>query len=59
MTAGFYEVPGTMFKVPKIQIPTIQDLFDGRKPQIPLVDTSSFKKAARDTNPSKQSDLFS
>jgi site-specific DNA-methyltransferase (adenine-specific) len=41
--AGFYE---TEFgKYPKIQILTIKELFDGKKPDIPLVDPSAFKKA--------------
>lgn len=57
--AGFYEVPEYGFKVPKIQILTIQDLFDGRKPQIPMVDATAFKKAARETGKGKQADLFS
>jgi hypothetical protein len=32
-------------KYPKIQILTIKELFDGRKPAIPLVDPTAFKKA--------------
>lgn len=41
--AGFYEANG--FKVPKLQILTIEELFTGKKPQIPLVQ-SIFKQAA-------------
>ena len=31
-----------------MQILTIRELFDGRKPQIPMVDTTTFKKAQRE-----------
>jgi adenine specific DNA methylase Mod len=41
--AGYYE---TEFgKYPKIQILTIKELFDGKKPAIPLIDPAAFKKA--------------
>jgi site-specific DNA-methyltransferase (adenine-specific) len=40
---GFYETP--FGKYPKIQILTIDDLFAGKKPNIPLVDPTVFKKA--------------
>lgn len=44
--AGFYE---TLYgKYPKIQIVTIRELFEGKQPNIPLVDSASFKKAARE-----------
>ncbi len=43
---GFYETDHGKF--PKVQIITIAELFDGKKPQIPLVDTSYFKKAQRE-----------
>jgi len=50
VTAGYYE---TEFgKYPKIQILTITELFDGRKPEIPLVDPTVFKKAKAE--PGKQ-----
>jgi site-specific DNA-methyltransferase (adenine-specific) len=43
--AGFYE---TLYgKHPKIQILTIRELFEGKKPDIPLVE-SSFKKAPKE-----------
>jgi adenine specific DNA methylase Mod len=45
---GYYE---TGFgKYPKIQIITIQDLFDGKQPNIPLVDPSAFKRAKVEIN---------
>jgi site-specific DNA-methyltransferase (adenine-specific) len=44
---GYYESPFSG-KVPKIQILTIAELFAGKKPHIPLVDESVFKKAKRD-----------
>jgi adenine specific DNA methylase Mod len=44
--AGFYE---TLYgKYPKIQILTIRELFDGKQPNIPLVDSSAFKKAPKE-----------
>ena len=44
--AGFYE---TLYgKYPKIQILTIQELFEGKQPNIPLIDSSSFKKAPKE-----------
>jgi site-specific DNA-methyltransferase (adenine-specific) len=43
---GFYE---TLYgKYPKIQIFTIRELFDGRQPNIPLIDPSAFKKAPKE-----------
>jgi site-specific DNA-methyltransferase (adenine-specific) len=40
---GFYE---TLYgKYPKIQIVTIRELFEGKQPNIPLVDSAAFKKA--------------
>jgi Adenine specific DNA methylase Mod len=44
--AGFYD---TLYgKYPKIQILTVADLFSGKQPNIPLVDSASFKKAAKE-----------
>jgi site-specific DNA-methyltransferase (adenine-specific) len=44
--AGYYE---TLYgKYPKIQILTIEDLFAGKQPNIPLVDSASFKKAPKE-----------
>jgi site-specific DNA-methyltransferase (adenine-specific) len=44
--AGAYE---TLYgKYPKIQILTIAELFAGTQPKIPLIDPSSFKKAAKE-----------
>lgn len=43
---------------PRIQIFTIADLCAGKKPNIPLIDPTAFKKAQReDTSVSKQTDL--
>jgi len=45
--AGHYE---TLYgKYPKIQILTIRELFEGKQPNIPLVDTSAFKKAPKES----------
>jgi hypothetical protein len=44
---GFYE---TLYgKYPKIQILTIRELFEGKQPNIPLVDSSAFKKAPKES----------
>lgn len=44
---GLYE---TLYgKYPKIQILTIQELFDGKQPNIPLVDASAFRKAPKES----------
>jgi site-specific DNA-methyltransferase (adenine-specific) len=44
--AGFYE---TLYgKYPKIQILTIRELFEGKQPNIPLIDASAFKRAAKE-----------
>ena len=44
--AGFYE---TLYgKYPKLQILTIRELFDGKQPSIPLVE-SSLKKAPKES----------
>jgi site-specific DNA-methyltransferase (adenine-specific) len=44
--AGFYE---TLYgKYPKVQILTIRELFEGKQPNIPLVDSASFKKAPKE-----------
>lgn len=45
VTAGFYQTDYSKF--PKIQILTIEDLFTGKKLQMPLPDPSMFKKAAQ------------
>jgi site-specific DNA-methyltransferase (adenine-specific) len=47
--AGFYETDSSKDpKHPKIQILTIEDLFEGKKPRIPLVDPAAFRKAPRE-----------
>ena len=46
-SAGFYD---TGFgKFPKLQIITVQDLFEGKRPQIPFGHTEGYKKAAKET----------
>ncbi|MFA6019898.1 MAG: DNA methyltransferase [Rhodospirillales bacterium] len=45
--AGFFDSP--VGKVPKIQIITLAELFQGKKPRIPLIDTAAtFKTAAKE-----------
>jgi site-specific DNA-methyltransferase (adenine-specific) len=53
--AGFFETPYTKYQ--KIQILTIEQLFAGKKPDIPLIDPSVFKKAAKEST-AKQETLF-
>jgi site-specific DNA-methyltransferase (adenine-specific) len=45
-SAGFYETE--YGKYPRLQILTIEELFAGKKPNIPLVDPTAFRKAARE-----------
>jgi site-specific DNA-methyltransferase (adenine-specific) len=53
--AGYYE---TLYgKYPKIQILTIEELFAGKQPDIPLVDSASFKKAAKESEGGEQDKL--
>lgn len=47
ISAGFYETPAHG-KVAKIQIFTIEELFAGKQPKIPMIDTAAFKKAAKE-----------
>lgn len=57
VTAGFYQTDYGKF--PKIQILTIKDLFDGKKPHMPWLDPATFKKAAReDMSAGKQEKLI-
>jgi hypothetical protein len=46
-SAGFYESP-LHGKFEKIQILTIEDIFDGKQPHLPWIDPSVFKKAKRE-----------
>ena len=48
---GFYETP--YGKYPKLQILTIAELFEGKQPNIPLVDPTFFKKAAKELQESQ------
>jgi DNA modification methylase len=53
--AGYYE---TIYgKYPKVQILTIAELFDGKRPNIPLVDSASFKKAPKEDEGGDQDKL--
>ncbi len=54
--AGFFESP-SHGKFRRIQILTVDDLFAGKRPQIPFVDASAFK-AARRENTTQQGLLF-
>ena len=54
--AGFYETDyGTQ---PKLKILTIKELLSGKKPQLPLLDPTAFRKAAKeDLSQAKQTNL--
>jgi DNA modification methylase len=52
---GFYETPYGKF--PRLQILTVAELLGGKQPHLPWIDTSSFKKAAKE-DLSKQDSLF-
>ncbi|MBM3553669.1 MAG: site-specific DNA-methyltransferase, partial [Alphaproteobacteria bacterium] len=54
--AGFYESPHHG-KFPKIQILTVEQLFVGKRPQIPFIDPSAFKAAPKEDT-SKQGKLL-
>ena len=54
--AGFYEAGGRTY--PKVQILTIEQLFDGKRPEMPWLDPSVFKKARREAGPDKQGSLL-
>jgi site-specific DNA-methyltransferase (adenine-specific) len=44
--------------VPKLQIITLAELFQGKQPRIPLIDSAAtFKTASRETR-SKQTSMF-
>ena len=53
--AGFYETPYGKF--PKLQIVTIEELFAGKKPSLPWIDPTAFRKAAKEDT-SQQGRLF-
>lgn len=54
--AGFYDT-AYHDKVPKIQILTIAELFAGKKPQIPFIDPTTFRRA-RPEAPAQQPRLL-
>ena len=54
--AGYY---ATEFgRHPKLQILTIAELFAGKRPDMPLRDRESFRKAAREAGPERQASLL-
>lgn len=52
LKAGYYET--SYGKYMKIQILTVQELFEGKRPHIPLVDPSAFRKARREDRVQQQ-----
>lgn len=55
-SAGFYETGGKRF--PKIQMLTIAQIFDGRKPEVPFGHVEGFKKAPKEKPSGSQGALF-
>lgn len=53
---GFYETD--YGKYPKLQIITIEQLLTGQKPQMPLLDPSAFRKAAKEIKENGNGHLF-
>lgn len=53
--AGFFEAAGKSY--PKVQILTVEQLFDGKRPVMPWLDPSVFKKAKREAAPTGQGEL--
>ena len=53
--AGLYKTEWKGY--PRIQILTVADLLDGKRPEMPWLDASVFKKAKRETAPTGQGDL--
>jgi site-specific DNA-methyltransferase (adenine-specific) len=53
--AGYFETP--YGKYPRLQILTVSDLLEGKKPNIPLVDSTPFRNARREST-SQQNPLF-
>ncbi|MCC7266008.1 MAG: hypothetical protein IT546_01570, partial [Caulobacteraceae bacterium] len=54
--AGFYSAGGRDY--PKVQILTIEQLFEGRRPEMPWLDPSVFKKAKREAPNTGQGTLL-
>ena len=52
--AGFYDPPGLLPPVPRLQILTIEELLSGRKLDYPKVAVATFKKAPRQTKSKRQ-----
>lgn len=50
--AGYYETE--YGKYPRLQILTIEELFEGKKPDIPLVDLGAFRQAAKEDDSAKK-----
>ncbi len=55
-SAGVLDTPFGKFA--RLQILTIEDLFAGKKPEMPPQDPAAFKKAAREEDPTRQGKLI-
>ena len=57
---GLWENPTTGRKYPRLQILTLTEIFQGKRPNIPLVDVASGSKQAKreDVNEGKQGSLL-
>jgi len=47
--AGFYDPPGLLPEVPKLQILTVEELLAGKKLEYPVSRSGTFQKAPRQT----------
>ena len=61
LSYGYYEYPDGVRKFPRVQILTIQDLFDGKKPQyldLSPDGPSTLKSAKKEVKKQKQGSLL-
>ena len=54
--AGFFETP--FEKVPRIQIITLAELFQGKRPRIPRIDSAATFNAAAREKTDRQTEMF-
>lgn len=55
--AGVYEVPSTGEKIPKVQIMTIRELLEGKRPKVPTTQVSPVQRAPRIKRKAAESQL--
>src|SRR5262249_41960037 len=55
-SAGFFTHETKRY--PRLQILTIKELLDGKRPQVPLIDSSVYKRAAREDDSESRQGLL-